>query len=74
MATSKPEVVAVSILEHFSLAERFTAIAGAELEAPPIVARAAKTRASKAEVLARAFELLGHPDRSDVVLVGDRHP
>lgn len=66
VATSKPESIATRILEHFDLARLFTVIAGASDD---------EVRSTKADVVARALELLRAQDVdvSTPVLVGDRH-
>lgn len=62
VATSKAELTARRILEHFSLADHFEVIAGASLDG---------LRSSKSEVLAHALaQLQPLPDR--VLMVGDR--
>ncbi len=61
IATSKPEIFAKKIAEHFDLAQYFTVIAGSNLEG---------TRIKKADVIRYCLELLGKPDR--VLMVGDR--
>lgn len=61
VTTSKPEPFAKTILEHFGLAKYFTAVVGSALDE--------KTRASKAEVVAQALEIL-KPEQA--LLVGDR--
>ena len=63
LATSKPEVFAKQILEHFGLDGYFTAVAGSEMDG---------TRTKKAEVVERALGLLGNPDVGDCVMIGDR--
>lgn len=63
LATSKPELYAKQILEHFGLDGYFTAVAGSEMDG---------TRTKKAEVVERALGLLGNPDVRDCVMVGDR--
>ena len=63
LATSKPEVFAKQILEHFGLDGYFTAVAGSEMDG---------TRTKKAEVVERALGLLGNPDTGDCVMIGDR--
>ena len=63
LATSKPEIYAKQILEHFGLDCYFTAVAGSEMDG---------TRTKKAEVVERALMLLGDPDVSDCVMIGDR--
>ena len=61
VTTSKPEPFAKTILDHFGLSKYFTMIVGSDLDE--------KTRATKAEVVARALEILA-PARA--LLVGDR--
>jgi phosphoglycolate phosphatase len=65
IATSKPESVATSILEHVGLAPLFTVIAGASDD---------ETRSAKADVITRALELLAETgvDISRPVMIGDR--
>ena len=65
IATSKPESIAISILEHFDLASLFTVIAGASDD---------ETRSAKADVITRALELLIEQgvDISRPVMIGDR--
>lgn len=63
LATSKPEIYAKQILEHFGLDGYFTAVAGSEMDG---------TRTKKAEVVERALMLLGNPDIKDCVMIGDR--
>ena len=63
LATSKPEIYAKQILEHFNLDGYFTAVAGSEMDG---------TRTKKAEVVERALMLLGNPDVKDCVMIGDR--
>ncbi len=62
-ATSKPEIYAVKIMEHFGLAEYFDLIAGSSFD---------ETRTEKHEVIEYAIEKLGITDRSEVLMVGDR--
>jgi phosphoglycolate phosphatase len=65
IATSKPESIAIRILEHFGLAPLFTVIAGASDD---------ETRSEKADVITRALALLGERgvDVSRPVMIGDR--
>lgn len=63
LATSKPEGYAKQILEHFDLMGYFTAVAGSNMDG---------TRTKKAEVVERALSLLGDPDVSECVMIGDR--
>lgn len=62
LATSKPELYARRILEHFDLARYFTHIVGATMD---------ETRTAKHEVIAYALEAFGI-DPADAVMVGDR--
>ena len=62
VATSKPEMFAVKILEHFHLAQYFDRIAGASMDG---------SRVEKADVLRYAIEAGGY-DLSEAVMVGDR--
>lgn len=63
IATSKPEIFAKKIAEHFDLAKYFTAIAGSTLDGSLI---------KKGDVIEYCLGLLGNPDRSRTVMVGDR--
>lgn len=67
VATSKPEVFAKRILEHFELAEFFTFIGGADFE---------ETRVKKADVIRYVMDecSLGTDleSKSKIVMVGDR--
>ena len=60
VATSKPEVTAIEVLEHFELAEYFDLICGASLDS---------SRTSKSEVIAFLLEQNGRIDNA--VMVGD---
>jgi phosphoglycolate phosphatase len=62
VATSKVEVYAFEILEHFGLASRFAAISGCDFDG---------TNADKADIVARCLAGLGTDGRS-AVMVGDR--
>lgn len=64
VATSKPETLAVEILQHFSLAQYFGLICGATIGAG---------RDSKGDVLRYLFATLGEADPSmwNAVMVGD---
>ena len=62
VATSKAEVYARSILDHFGLTGHFVEIVGSELDG---------TRTHKADVVAEALARLGAP-ADNAVLVGDR--
>lgn len=63
VATSKPEVFARQIMEHFDLAEYFEETYGADLEG---------NRANKDQVLAYALKAQNVTDLSRAVMVGDR--
>ena len=63
VATSKPTVFSVQIVEHFGLREFFTAVIGSNLDG---------TRMKKSEVIEFALSELGAYDSSKIVMVGDR--
>jgi phosphoglycolate phosphatase len=63
LATSKPEIFAKQILEHFELAKYFSFISGSCLDG---------TRVKKDEVIQYALENCNIADKSSVVMVGDR--
>ena len=63
VATSKPEEMAVRILEHFQLTDCFERIAGASMD---------EKRVEKADVLRYVIEDLGQVDLTKAVMVGDR--
>ena len=63
LATSKPELFAKKILEHFGLTRYFTYIAGATMDG---------TRTKKDEVIAYALEKGKVADYATAVMVGDR--
>lgn len=63
LTTSKPEVYARRILEHFELDRYFYFIGGSTL---------AETRVAKAEVIEYCLENCGSPSRERVVMIGDR--
>ena len=60
VATSKPEAMAVEILEHFDLAKYFDIIAGASFD---------RSRSSKEDVIAYLLDQCGDYDRK--IMVGD---
>ena len=64
LATSKPEILATRILEHFNLTDYFNFIGGSELNGP---------RHTKDDVINYVLEKLGNPDKSQTVIIGDRH-
>jgi phosphoglycolate phosphatase len=63
IATSKPELFAERILEHFGLAKRFAFIGGATMDS---------SRAVKADVIAHTLAHLDEVDLATTVMVGDR--
>ena len=63
MATSKPEVYAKRLMQHFGLTERFACIAGSDM---------AEKRADKAAVIRYALERCGVTDVTECVMIGDR--
>ena len=63
IATSKPEIFAEQIADHFNLSQYFTVIAGSDLEG---------TRIQKADVIRYCLRRLGNPDPRSVLMVGDR--
>ncbi|MEQ8156707.1 MAG: HAD family hydrolase [Clostridiaceae bacterium] len=63
VATSKPEVFARQILEHFDMAKYFTYIAGSNLDG---------TRVKKGEVIRYALESCNIRDLSKTIMIGDR--
>ena len=64
IATSKPEVFAKRIADHFDLAKFFTYIAGATFDGKI---------STKTEVIEYAIKALGLKDRSEIIMIGDRH-
>lgn len=64
LATAKPEVFTVPILEKFDLAQYFDHIGAASLD---------ESRNQKHQVVAHTLKLCGNPDPGTVVMVGDRH-
>ena len=64
LATSKPEVFAKQILEHFGLTSYFEFIGGADLE---------ETRVRKGDVIGYVLESCGLSDKKEqILMVGDR--
>ena len=64
LATSKPEQYAVRILEHFGLTKYFDFIGAATMD---------ESRSKKADVITYTLSNLGVTDKSQVVMIGDRH-
>ncbi len=63
MATSKPEIYARRIAEHFDIAKYFDYMAGSELNGQ---------RIAKTEVIEYALASLGITDREKCIMIGDR--
>jgi phosphoglycolate phosphatase len=63
VATSKPEVFAKQILEHFGVDQYFTHIAGSNLDG---------TRVNKDEVIRYALKSCKITDLSNAIMIGDR--
>lgn len=63
MATSKPEMYACRLMQHFGLTDCFACIAGSDM---------AEKRADKAAVIRCALERVGVTDLSETVMIGDR--
>ncbi len=63
MATSKPEMYACRLMQHFGLTKYFAYIAGSDM---------AETRADKAAVIRYALRRVGVTDVSETVMIGDR--
>ena len=63
MATSKPEMYACRLMQHFGLTSYFDCIAGSDM---------AETRADKAAVIRYALKRVGVTDVSEAVMIGDR--
>lgn len=64
VATSKPEEYSVRILEKFDLIKYFDFVCGATMSG---------SRVKKADIIAYALESAGVKDKSEVLMVGDRH-
>lgn len=63
LATSKPEILAVRILEHFQLADAFLLMAGGDIE---------ETRVEKHLVIEYAMRKLNIPANTACLMIGDR--
>ena len=63
LATSKPEIFAIQILEHFQMKDFFQVIAGASLDGH---------RSAKADVIQHALEMAQITDTGQCLMVGDR--
>ena len=64
IATSKPEEFTLKILEHFDLLKYFDYVAGATMDG---------SRGEKADVIRYALEISGIEDKSQAIMIGDRH-
>lgn len=63
VATSKPQIFAERVLDHFNITKYFTYIAGSTLDG---------TRERKGDVIKYALENCGIMDLSEVIMIGDR--
>ena len=63
LATSKPEVQAISVLTDFEILDLFDAVAGSTLD---------QSRAKKEDVILYALSLVGGRNPADCIMVGDR--
>lgn len=63
VATSKPEVFAKRIMDHFGLSKYFTSVCGSTLDA---------SRSKKGDVIAYALKENNITDLSKVLMIGDR--
>ena len=63
VATSKPELYARQIVEHFGMAEYFDFVAGASMD---------EVRVKKEDVIRYAFESCGITDTTSALMIGDR--
>lgn len=63
VATSKPTVFSVKILEHFNLNRYFNFVSGSNIDG---------TRTKKGEVIQYALERNNIKDKSEVIMIGDR--
>lgn len=70
VATSKPEIFANTVTEDMGLAPFLNAVFGAELD--DAEGRLRRLRIEKGDVIAYALEKLGSPEKSSVLMVGDR--
>lgn len=63
LATSKPEVFALRILEHFGILKYFDVVTGSLLDG---------SRVKKGEVVAEALKRLNFPQKDYCIMIGDR--
>lgn len=63
VATSKPELFALQILEHFNLSKYFEFICGSLMD---------ESRSEKSEVISYALEKCKNPSPKKILMIGDR--
>ena len=63
LATSKPQIFAERILEHFGLSHLFSAVCGSTLDGSHV---------EKADIIARVLSLYPDITPSDTLMIGDR--
>lgn len=63
VATSKPELFALQILEHFNLSKYFDFICGSLMD---------ESRSEKSEVISYALEKCKNPSPKKILMIGDR--
>lgn len=63
VATSKPEPMAITVLEHFGIRKYFDYVCGSTMD---------ETRTAKSEVLAYAMKTAGAYEKQEAVMIGDR--
>ena len=63
LATSKPEVFALQILEYFGISEYFSVVTGSLLDG---------SRVKKGEVIAETLKRLNFPVKEECIMIGDR--
>ena len=63
VATSKPELFALQILEHFNLSKYFDFICGSLMD---------ESRSEKSEVISYALEKCKNPSLKKILMIGDR--
>lgn len=63
LSTSKPEVYAKRILDHFGLSQYFACVTGSELDG---------RRVRKADVIRETLQRIGLEPSDDIMMVGDR--
>lgn len=63
VATSKPELFALQILEHFNLSKYFDFICGSLMD---------ESRSEKSEVISYALEKCKNPPTEKILMIGDR--